>query len=58
MPSYLSTTELNDALSIRDLSDPSSGPHAMQTLLQAVTHTLSRKWDVAGRVIRHSPWDC
>ncbi|WP_284977299.1 hypothetical protein [Arthrobacter sp. efr-133-TYG-104] len=55
MPPYLSTTELNDALTIRDLSDPSSGPHAMQTLLQAVSSTLSRKWDVAVRVIRHSP---
>lgn len=55
MPNYLSPTELNDALTIPDLSDPSSGAHAMQTLLQAVTDTLSRQWDVLGRIIRHSP---
>ena len=55
MPNYLSPTELHDALTIRDLSDPNSGAHAMQTLLQAVTDTLSRQWDVPGRIIRHSP---
>ncbi|MFF2032010.1 hypothetical protein [Arthrobacter sp. NPDC058192] len=55
MPNYLTPTELHDALTIRDLSDPSSGPHAMQTLLQAVTDTLSSRWNIADRLIRHSP---
>lgn len=55
MSGYLSHSELNDALTIRDLSDPISGPHAMQTLLQAVTDTLSKQWDVPCRIIRHSP---
>ena len=55
MPNYLSTAELNDALTVRDLSDPNQGPHAMQPLLQSVIHALSSRWDVPHRIIRHSP---
>ncbi len=55
MPNYLSPNELHDALSIRDLSDPRSGPHAMQALLQSVTNALRDRWDVPERIIRHGP---
>lgn len=55
MPNYLSSNELHDALSIRDLSDPRSGPHAMQALLQGVIDALHRRWDVQERTVRHSP---
>jgi phenylalanyl-tRNA synthetase alpha chain len=55
MPNYLSPNELRDALNIRDLSDPLSGPHAMQELLQSVTDALRNRWDVPERIIRNSP---
>lgn len=40
MPTYLSPGELQDALTIRDLSNPDSPPHAMQALLQGVIEAL------------------
>ncbi|MDQ0209624.1 hypothetical protein [Arthrobacter bambusae] len=52
MPAYLGPSELNDALIIRDLSNPDAGPHAMQTLLQ---DALGSKWGVPEQIIRHSP---
>jgi phenylalanyl-tRNA synthetase alpha chain len=55
MPNYLSPNELLDALSIRDLSDPRSGPHALQVLLQSVTNALCSRWEVPERIVRHSP---
>ena len=55
MPAYLSPSELNDALTIRDLSNPDGGHHAMQALLQGVIHTLGSKWGVPERIVRHSP---
>lgn len=55
MPSYLSPSELHDALTIRDLSDPDGGPHAMQPLLQGILDALSREWRVPQRIVRHSP---
>jgi phenylalanyl-tRNA synthetase alpha chain len=38
--SRLSLAELRRALSIRDLSDPAQGPHAMQILLDAIHAAL------------------
>lgn len=55
MLTYLSPSELHDALTIRDLSDPDGPPHAMQPLLQRVIDALSREWGVPARIIRHSP---
>lgn len=55
MPSYLNPTELHHALTIRDLSDPAGGPHAMQVLLHSVTNALAGSWQVPHRVIRDSP---
>lgn len=43
MPSYLSAERLAQALSLRDLSNPAQGPHAMQGLLDAIqTHLMQR----------------
>ncbi|RKR30076.1 hypothetical protein [Arthrobacter oryzae] len=55
MLTYLSPSELQDALTIRDLSDPESQPHAMQALLQGVIDTLRGQWSVRERILRHSP---
>ncbi len=55
MPSYLTSTELHDALTIRDLSNPDHGPHAMQHLLHHVVQDLRGNWDVPDRIIRDSP---
>jgi phenylalanyl-tRNA synthetase alpha chain len=55
MPAYLSTSELNDALTIRDLSNPDGGPHAMQSLLQGVIDAFGSKWGVPEWIVRHSP---
>ena len=55
MKTYLSLTQLNDALSLRDLSDPGSGPHAMQLLLNDVVAALERLWGVASRTHRLNP---
>ncbi|MGM7775896.1 PheS-related mystery ligase SrmL [Arthrobacter sp. KNU-44] len=55
MPTYLSPSELNDALTIRDLSNPDGGPHAMQTLLQGAIDAVGSKWGVPERIVRHSP---
>ena len=41
MSNYLSPSALSAALNLRDLTDPTQGPHAVQTLLDAVLHRLS-----------------
>ena len=43
------------ALSLNDLSDPADGPHAMQSLLQAVVTRLRTLWRCAVVVHRASP---
>jgi phenylalanyl-tRNA synthetase alpha chain len=55
MLTYLRPSELHDALTIRDLSDPDGRPHAMQTLLQGIIDALCREWGVPQRIVRHSP---
>lgn len=55
MLTYLSTIELHDALTIRDLSNPSGQPHAMQALLHGVVDSLRSQWDIPERIVRHSP---
>lgn len=41
MSTHLSTAELLRVLSLRDLTDPASGPHAVQLLLSAITSSLA-----------------
>ena len=55
MPSYLSATELAAALTLRDLSDPEHGHHAMQIVLGDVVTALKQLWDIPADVIRQSP---
>jgi phenylalanyl-tRNA synthetase alpha chain len=49
---YLNATELSAARSLRDLTDPACGPHAMQTLLADTLAALTGAWDVAARIHR------
>jgi phenylalanyl-tRNA synthetase alpha chain len=51
----LSAVALSSALDLRDLSDPSRGPHAMQLLVDDVVRTLSSEWGSAVRVARSLP---
>ena len=55
MTSYLSATELTDALNLRDLSNPDQGHLAMRTLLGGVASSLAGHWGIAAETIRHSP---
>ncbi|MFF2243906.1 hypothetical protein ACFVTM_06955 [Arthrobacter sp. NPDC058130] len=55
MPSYLSPSELHEALTIRDLSNPDHQPHAMQALLDGVIEALRNSWGVPERIVRDSP---
>jgi phenylalanyl-tRNA synthetase alpha chain len=47
--------QLHAALSIRDLTDPAAGPHAMQTLLAAAVDVLAARWGCAVELRRSSP---
>jgi phenylalanyl-tRNA synthetase alpha chain len=51
----LSADDLQRALSLRDLTDPTAGPHAMQRLVADVVATLSTAWGSAAVVHRASP---
>ncbi len=53
--SILSAEELWRALSVRDLTDPAAGPHAMQHLIAAGLEALSTTWSCEVRVHRQSP---
>lgn len=55
MKKYLSLAQLNSALSLRDLSDPAAGPHAMQLLLADVVAALERLWAVPSQTHRLNP---
>lgn len=55
MKNYLSLTELNSALAVRDLTAPSSGAHAMQLLLADVVAALERLWGIPSEVHRLNP---
>jgi phenylalanyl-tRNA synthetase alpha chain len=46
---------LRTALTVRDLSDPAAGPHAMQALLDAAVDALTGRWGCAVAVRRGSP---
>jgi phenylalanyl-tRNA synthetase alpha chain len=55
MTSYLTPAELAYNLALRDLSDPQSGPHAMQYLLGSVVDSLAAYWAIPATTIRQSP---
>ncbi|MFC9994199.1 hypothetical protein [Nocardia sp. NPDC127526] len=45
MPAYLSGDQLARDLSIRDLTDPEAGPHAMQLILRDAVDAVARHWE-------------
>jgi phenylalanyl-tRNA synthetase alpha chain len=51
----LSAEAVRRALSVRDLTDPAAGPHAMQLLVDAALQALQRAWGCEVRVHRGSP---
>ncbi|MCB5293030.1 hypothetical protein [Arthrobacter sp. SO3] len=55
MKNYLHPSELQNALALRDLSDPAQGPHAMSVLLAEVTAALAQLWNVSVETHRISP---
>jgi phenylalanyl-tRNA synthetase alpha chain len=55
MPALLSEAALARALSVRDLTDPSGGPHAMQLLVDAVIGALRRAWRCTVHIHRAHP---
>jgi phenylalanyl-tRNA synthetase alpha chain len=44
MPALLSAEQLGHDLSIRDLTDPASGPHAIQLVLGRAVHAIRERW--------------
>lgn len=52
---YLNAKQIYEALSIRDLSDPTQGHHAMQELLKNVTTALTSKWECTLNMVRNPP---
>ncbi|PZF80164.1 PheS-related mystery ligase SrmL [Jiangella anatolica] len=54
-PQPLSLPALVDALSLRDLTDPTQGPHALQLLVSAAAAALGERWDADVRVLRSRP---
>ena len=55
MTTLLSPHDLEAALELRDLSDPASGPHAMQALLDDVLAALAGAWRCTVDVQRRRP---
>ncbi|WP_164234020.1 hypothetical protein [Microbacterium hydrocarbonoxydans] len=53
--SYLTPDQLHRALTLRDLTDPVQGEHAVQVLLDAVVTALRDEWGCTVRSIRSSP---
>lgn len=54
-PAYLTPDELHASLTVRDLSDPAQGPHAMQTLLHGVVESLQQAWNCTVRTLKNPP---
>lgn len=55
MNSILRADEVRRALSIRDLTDPAQGPHALQLLVNDAVSALVERWAIPARVHRASP---
>ncbi len=55
-PTHLRSDALARDLSIRDLTDPAQGPHALQLLLGEIISSLQRRWpETEVRVVRGDP---
>ncbi|GAA4954882.1 hypothetical protein [Actinoplanes utahensis] len=54
-PDHLTSEQLTRALSLRDLTDPAQGPHAIQLLLDTVVAALRGRWGGTVRYVRDSP---
>ncbi|OZD07342.1 hypothetical protein CH275_07475 [Rhodococcus sp. 06-235-1A] len=54
MNSYISNSQLMQYLSLRDLTDPDQGAHAMQLLVTDVVEDLAHMWHTATEVVRLS----
>lgn len=52
MPTHLSSTQLQRDLALRDLSDPSDGPHAIQQLLDLAVSALTDAWGIPAQSCR------
>lgn len=52
---YLTPDQIHRALTLRDLTDPAHGPHAVQLLLDAVVTALHDEWHSTVRYVRSSP---
>jgi phenylalanyl-tRNA synthetase alpha chain len=55
MHAYLTADAIHGALTLRDLSNPVSGPHAMQVLLTDVLTALTGRWSCSVNVVRTPP---
>jgi phenylalanyl-tRNA synthetase alpha chain len=55
MTATLTPPDLVAALSVRDLTDPAAGPHAVQALLDAAVDALVARWGCAVQAHRPSP---
>ncbi len=53
--SLLDADAIRRALSLRDLTDPAAGPHAMQLLLRDVSRALEEAWPCSVRLRRECP---
>lgn len=51
----LSAAQIRRALSVRDLTDPAQGPHAIQLLVDAIAARLAAAWACEPRIHRGSP---
>jgi phenylalanyl-tRNA synthetase alpha chain len=51
----LSAAELAGALALRDLTDPASGPHAMQRLVDAIQAAVATRYECTVQRLRASP---
>jgi phenylalanyl-tRNA synthetase alpha chain len=54
-PQPLSVPALVDALSVRDLTDPAQGRHALQLIVDAAAGALARLWSIPACVERSRP---
>lgn len=52
---YLTPDQLHRALTLRDLTDPAQGAHAIQALLSAIVDTLQGTWQNTVRYVRNPP---
>jgi phenylalanyl-tRNA synthetase alpha chain len=52
---YIALEQLRAALAVRDLTDLTQGPHAMQGLCDALVGALAAAWEASVRVVRGSP---